>query len=176
MNRWGKAKEQAANHGECRRHSQHVPVQFRVQRKALLTAREQKRQRSHTPDCKRYPERSAQRRQHHALRQQLPHDAEPSRPQAEPDRHFAASRRGPCQQQIGDVRARDRQDQSHHRQEHVQRLGVLSPQTAQTGGAGIQDQRGQFCTLPVGSRGGGNPLMKTRSQRCLRLLHGDSGT
>ena len=156
--------------------AQHVPVQFRVQRKVLLPVGEQKRQRSHAPDRKQDPECSAERRQHHTLGKQLPHDAEPSRSQAEPDSHFAASRGGPCQQQIGDVRARDRQDQSHHRQQHVQRPGILAAQTAQTGGAGIQNQRGQFGALTVGGRGGGNPLMETRRQRCLRLGHAYAGT
>ena len=147
-----------------------------MQRKVLLPVGEQKRQRSHAPDRKQDPKCSAERRQHHTLGKQLPHDAEPSRSQAEPDSHFAASRGGPCQQQIGDVRARDRQDQSHHRQEYVQRLRILAAQAAQTFGAGIQNQRGQFGALAVGLRRGGNPLMETRSQRCLRLGHADAGT
>jgi hypothetical protein len=40
----------------------------------------------------------------------------------------------------------------------------------------IQHQRGQFGELTVGRRSGGNPLMETRSQRCLRLGHGCAGT
>src|SRR3984893_17795718 len=57
-------------------------------------------------------------------------------PRAEPDSYFAASRGGPCQQQSGDVRARDRQDQSHHRQEYVQRLRILSAQGDPNRGGG----------------------------------------
>ena len=55
-------------------------------------------------------------------------------------------------------------------------MEYCAAQAAQTGGAGIQHQRGQFGALTVGRRGGGNPLMETRSQRCLRLGHAYAGT
>jgi len=55
-------------------------------------------------------------------------------------------------------------------------LGILAAQATQTGGAGIQNQRGQFGAFTVGRCGGGNPLMETRSQRCLRLGHAYAGT
>src|SRR5205814_5074676 len=63
-----------------------------------------------------------------------------------------------------------------YRQEYVQRFRILAAQAAQTFGAGIQNQCGQFGALTVGPRRGGNPLMETRSQRCLRLGHADAGT
>ena len=68
----------------------------------------------------------------------------------------------------------DRYRKSGRRGGHVIKLqieGLELAQTAETGGAGIQNQRGQFGALTVGGRGGGNPLMETRRERRLRLGH-----
>ena len=66
-------------------------------------------------------------------------------------------------------RAETAQGRSHHSQKYVQRFRILAAQATQSLGARIQNQRRQFGALTVGRRGGGNPLMETRSQRCLRL-------
>ena len=128
MQRGSEAEQQAAEQRQPQRDGQHVPVQSGVERESLLSIGEQPREHTDAGDGDEDAERAAERRQQQALGQQLTHQAEPSGADAEPHRHLAPAAAGPREQQIRRIRARDRQDQADHRQQHVERLRVLPPQ------------------------------------------------
>ena len=94
------------------------------------------------------PKQSAQRRQQNAFGQQLTDDAESSRADAKPQRNFASSRGGPRQQQIRDVGARDRQDQSHQSDQHIKRLRISPAKTVQAGRARLYHQATEDLRAP----------------------------
>ena len=75
----------------------------------------------HTDDRDENAEDAAEKRQHHALEEQLPHDAQPCRAHRHAYCHLARAVRRPRQQQVGDVRARDedeKRDGAEQRHEH----------------------------------------------------------
>ena len=125
---------------QCGGRAQHVPVQVCVQSEVRAAVGQQQRKKPNPPDREQHSQSPAERRQQHALGQQLPDDAKPARAHAQPHRHFAPPRRGARQQQIGDIGARQGQDQSHQRHQHIQRLRVLPAQAIQPARAFFDDQ------------------------------------
>ena len=107
------------------------------------------REKPDTPNRRQNPRAAAQEGEHEAFCQQLPDHSPPSRPDAEPDRHFSPPRRRTREQQVRDVGARDGQNQSHHGQQDVERLGIGSakvcpdrrrhPATGIAGGSFVPD-------------------------------------
>ena len=67
----------------------------------------------------------ARRRQEPALRQHLRGEPPPARAQGGADGHLALAAGGAAQHQVGDVRARDHQDQRDHAEQQQQRLPQL---------------------------------------------------
>ena len=76
-------------------------------------------QHGNTGVCKQQSNTAAKQRDDQALCHQLAHQTAPSRSDGQPDGDFAAA--GPCasQQQIGDIRARDDEDQFHQAHQHL---------------------------------------------------------
>ena len=66
------------------------------------------------------------RRNQHALRQELLHDAAPTRAERRAHRNFLAARCPARQQQIHDVRARDEQHDANGTQQHEQRTAGVA--------------------------------------------------
>ena len=64
------------------------------------------------------PDRSAEDAEQHALHQQLPHQPLPARAERGSDRHFLLARRRPREKQVGDVGARDQEDEGHRPEQH----------------------------------------------------------
>ena len=96
-------------------------------------------------------------------------------PDAEPDRHFSPPRRRAREQQVRDVGARDGQNQSHHDQQDVERLGIGAPQVIQAGGAILQQEPRKVLSFQVRGCRAGDPGIEDRRQRGLRLRERDSG-
>ena len=134
-------EEHACGHREAHRQRQHMPVQRGVQGEVFLAVGQQQGQRADAPFRDHHAERAAQHPKRHRFGEQLPHYAHAAGAQAEPEGHFSAARRGARQQQVGDIGAGNRQDQSHQGHQHVQGLGILAPQEIQAAGALLEDQQ-----------------------------------
>jgi hypothetical protein len=61
---------------------------------------------------------ATQQAEHDAFRQQLPQQPLPARAERRADRHFLLTAGGACEQQVGDVRARDQQNQGNRSEEY----------------------------------------------------------
>ena len=97
------------------------------------------------------PSAPPSRRQQDALGEQLADDPKPSGAQAQPHRHFALPGSRARQQQVGDVRARDGQDQADQRQQDVQRLRIRPAQAVQSARAFPDHQLGRSSGRRFGS-------------------------
>src|SRR6185436_2335943 len=105
-----------------------------------------------------------------------PSDARPAGPQAEPQRDFPPSRRGARQQQIGDVGARQSQDQSNQRHQHEKWLRILAAQAVEAPRAFFDHKLRKIRALAGIRSGAFYPLPKRRRQRGLRLRDADART
>ena len=152
-----------------------MPVQFGVQGDALRTAGQQQSKKTNSPNCEEYPPNTSQQCEQNAFGQQLTEDPQPSCTHAQTQRDFVLARSGARQQQIGDIGARDRQNQSDERHQYVQRLGKLPPQGVQPGRPFLESQRRKIRPLAVIRGGGRHPLLKSGRQRGLGLRETDSG-
>ena len=96
-----------------------MPVQFRAQGEVLASIRQQQSQEANSPDGERDTQRAAQHSQQDALGEELADDPKPSGPQAQPECNFTLP--GGCarQQEVGDIRARDAENQAHQRQQDI---------------------------------------------------------
>ena len=159
------AEQHAAHHRESERDEQHAPVQIGVEGKGLVPVGEQQRQQAHACEGDHHAECGGNRRQHHAFRQQLADQAEPSGTDAEPHRNLPAPCRCPRQQQVRGVRARDRQDQADDGQQQVDRLRVLSPQAVEAARAFVNPQDRKIGALTVVAGGWRHPLREWRRER-----------
>jgi len=90
------------------------------------------------PGRKSDAKRTSSERQHQALRKELPN--QPGTPGAESLTHskLSRSRRGPRQQEVCDIGARDQEHQPNHGHHDLQRFGELPAQPGEAGGHGVQ--------------------------------------
>ena len=146
-----------------------------MEREVLLAVRQQPRQCATADDGDEDADSAADHGQDNAFRQQLTNDPPATGAEAEPDRHLARASRRAREQQIRRVRARDRQDQPHHGQQHVKRLRVLTPQTVESSAALLEAQRRKIRALPIVARGRGDPLSERSRERGLGLREFDAG-
>jgi len=116
------------------------------------------------------------RDQKDALRQQLTDNAPPPGAQAEPHRHLAPARGSPREQQIRGVSAGDRQNEAHHRQQQIERLGVLTPEAVEAAGPVREAQHGEIGAFVIVGRGRGHPVREGPYECSLGLLEGNAGS
>lgn len=126
--------------------------------------------------AKSMPMGSAERPKQNAFGQQLPDDPEPACSETQSQRDLALARNRAGQQQIGNIDARQGQDQSHQR--HQQRIAALS-----IAGADCpirprlrKHKRWNIRALPIIGRCARYPLLKYWRKHGLRLGTANSWT
>ena len=154
LNRRGQPEHQSGEDRKRERHAQHVPVQLRVQREVFAAVGEQEREHADAPRGEQQAEHATDRGEHHAFGQKLSNDPHPAGADAEPHSDFAPPRRRARQQQVGDVGARNQQNQARHRHQDVDRLRVSPPEAVQTRAAFQDPQFGNVRALAIGCRRG----------------------
>ena len=165
-----KTKDDARHHGDAQAVEQNPPVEpddAGVGHAEAVVPRHLQGKQAVTGPGQCQAQGSSDRRQHHALREQLRDQTPPVGADGDPHGHLASSSGGPGQQQIGDIGAGDEQDEKHrsgHDEERgghlavvgrVQRLNLDTPALV---GIGI-----------LRRQGGGQ-----RVHAGLRLLHADA--
>ena len=147
LQRGGKAEDDAGGDRQREREAQHGPVQTGAQDGLSVAIAEQQGDEANAAERDEQPERAAAEGQQHALRQQLPDDAHPSRAHAQADRHLAAAGGSAGEQQVGDVGAGNGENQADHGHQDEQRFGVLAAQGVDAGSAFFQPELGQARAL-----------------------------
>ena len=118
--RWREPGNHAGQDGDADRRAEHSPVKAEVdperhpEREALDPVLHRRGRRNR----EQHRSRAAEHREHDALGEQLTDDASAAGAERRAQGHLAAPRRGPCQQHVGHVGARDEQQQSGQRREH----------------------------------------------------------
>ena len=113
---------------------------------------------------------AAHDREHEAFGQQLANQPEPARADAQANGDLTLPRCRSREQEIGRVRARDREDQADDRLEEVERLLVSPAQRVETTAAVADRQHRQIGAFRVIPGGGGDPLRKRRAESGVGLL------
>ena len=124
LQRRNQAEDEAGGERDDRGERQHAPVDADagpVDADARNVAGVDGQQRADADHADHQPEHAAHRRQHDALGQQLPHDAAAAGADRGADRDLALADGRAHQQQVGDVGARDQQDEGDRAQQHPQR-------------------------------------------------------
>ena len=167
-------EQQAADQRQPHRDHQHRPVDAGLQRQGLIAVGEQRREQACAADRDRDPQCTADRRQHQAFSEQLTDQTKAPGADAEPHGDFALSCGRARQQQIGDIGARDRENQRDDRLQQVQRFRVPSSQRVQPAAAVSELQDRQIGTLGVVVRRRSDPLRERRRQGGLRVRERDT--
>ena len=136
----GEPEDQAAQARQAQCDEENVPVQLGVKREALLAVGEEASQQADAGNRDQDAERAGKKGEQNALGQELADQPEPSGADAETHRHLAAAGRGTCEQEVRRVRARDRQNQPHHDEQHIERLRVLPAQRVESPCAVLEAQ------------------------------------
>ena len=132
------AEDQARHQRQRQREAQHAPVQVCVEWKLSRPLASSQVMERIPQSATSTPRISAGQGQQRALGQQLAHHAHASRAQTEAHRHLAPPCRGTRQQKIGDIGAREMQNQADHRHEYVERLRIPPPQRVKAARAFLQ--------------------------------------
>jgi hypothetical protein len=77
-----------------------------------------------------------------ALDERLARQVPPAGPQGQPDRDLSVPGRGPRQQEVRDVRARDQENEADHRHQHLEGLVVILPERGDASCRGCHADRG----------------------------------
>ena len=154
------AGEYADGSGECK----HTPVHRHVDFDDLRTRRQHGDDRATAPARDQQPRGGADRREHDAFDQQLPDQAPASRAERQPHGELLASCHRLREQQVGHVRARDRQDQADDTEQHIERPRIAITEIGDARVARDQHQR----LLQVLLKIDGGPVLRQRRLAQLR--------
>ena len=153
LERRSKPEQHARQQREPGHDDQHVPVQFRAQGEVLTSIRQQQRQETDAPDGEHDTQRAAEHGEQDALGEELADDPKPSGPQTQAECDFAPAGGRARQEEVGDVRARDAEDEAHQRQEDVERLRIGPPQAVEAARAFPHEQSGNVVRPALRARG-----------------------
>ena len=128
LNRRRHSKQHAGQQRHPKRERQHPKIGVSGKKNRILRAANVRNQNPAQPLSQRDANgRTAQRKQQ-ALRQQLPDQPHARGPKRQPQSHLALPRTCPGQHQVGQVCARNQQDQSGDGKQHPQRVCILLSQ------------------------------------------------
>lgn len=147
--------------------AEHAPVERQVERRGRAPCCDPRDDDAVGPAREERAECRADEREQDAFGEQLAHDARAARAERHADRDLALARGAARDQQIGDVRARNEEDQGDGRHEQPQRMRVRVAQLRESIRSGPHAERpGQVvrlvCVRPVGRQRGFHDAWRRR--------------
>jgi len=169
------AEADAGEHADRDEKHQDTQVGRQIEPDRRRTQPDHAEQGSHAPVGDADAGQRTERREHHALGEQLTHQPGAAAADRQAHADLAAARRGARQQQIRDVGARDHEHEGDDRHDDAKRCGVRAAEAdVDADVAGVERDRVSFDVVanpPFGFQ----ELLKEHGHRRLRLIDADAG-
>jgi hypothetical protein len=133
-----KAESDGGQRRHGRRKQQHAIIERKFHGDGARRAGDDSQEHIAAPPRQDDTTKASRRANQQALREQLAQNPQPTRPNRHANGQLAPSRGGTRQQQAREVRARDHQQQRHHREEGHERRPRLLSQARQAPAAGLE--------------------------------------